>query len=168
MITIIIGALVGFLIAMANHQKQRDNIYYPDDYVSSLMGGSIFGFIIGLMIAIALPAETYDKQCSLNIETLQDNNGVGGGFFLGSGNIDGTMCYVFYYEENGFYKMMKLNHELVKIKYSDGNPRLQIMQKGITKSLINYFALDLWLKDKTYIIEVPKGTIKNNYILDAQ
>jgi len=28
--------------------------------------------------------------------------------------------------------------------------------------------LDMDCFDKTYIIEVPKGTIKNNYNLDAQ
>ena len=112
--------------------------------------------------------DTYDKNYSLNIETLQDNNSVSGNFFLGCGQIECKMKYVFYYEENGLYRMMQLDYNLVQIKYSDGKPKVNVTENYPSKTFINNFAIDLDAFDKTYIIEVPKGTIKNNYNLDAQ
>jgi hypothetical protein len=43
-----------------------------------------------------------------------------------------------------------------------------VSEKYATESFINYFAVDFDLGSKTYIIEVPCGTIKNNYNLDTQ
>jgi hypothetical protein len=115
-----------------------------------------------------IPMDTYVKKSSVNIETLQDNNSVNGSFFLGCGQIEGKMKYVFYYEEKGLYKMCQINYNLVSIKYSEGKPKVNILEIYPTESFINNIAIDFNVFDKTFIIEVPKGTIKNNYNLDAQ
>lgn len=166
MILILIGVAIGIGIAI----YQTYNGYMNDfsDYTFSVVIGILLGFIFSLFVAIMLPMDTYDKHYSLDIETLQDNNSVSGNFFLGCGQIEGKMKYVFYYEENGLYRMMQLDYNLVQIKYSDSKPKVNVTENYPSDAFINKFAIDLNVLDKTYIIEVPKGTIKNNYNLDAQ
>lgn len=166
MATIIIAMIIGLIIAI--YQTYNGWMNTILDYIVFSCVGIFFGGIIGLIVAIALPMNTYDKHSSLNIATLQDGNSVSGKFFLGSGQIEGKMKYIFYYEENGMYRMMQLNYDVVQIKYSDEKPKVNITQNYPTKAFINNFAIDMDCFDKTYIIEVPKGTIKSNYNLDAQ
>lgn len=164
MILILIGMVVGIAIAIYKTYWLHDLI----DYIMASFFGILFGGVLALIVGIMLPMDTYDKHYSLDIETLQDNNSVGGSFFLGCGQIEGKMKYVFYYEENGLYRMMQLDYNLVQIKYSDSKPKVNVTENYPSDAFINNFAIDLDAFDKTYIIEVPKGTIKNNYNLDAQ
>ncbi len=166
MILILIGMVIGLGIAIYQTYNEWMNDF--TDYILSSFIGIVFGASIGLIVAIMLPMDTYNKHYSLNIETLQDNNSVIGNFFLGCGQIKGKMKYVFYYEENGLYKMMQLDYNLVQIKYSNSKPKVNVTENYPSDAFINYFAIDLDVFDKTYIIEVPEGTIKNNYNLDAQ
>lgn len=166
MITILIGMVVGLLIAIyKTYNGWMDGFV---DYIVHSFIGVLLGLFIGLLVAIILPMTTEQKQYSSNIESLNDNNSINGSFFLGCGQIEGKMKYVFYYEEKGLYKMMQVDCEKASIKYTDSKPKATMIQKEPTKSMINEFAIDLDLYDKIYIIEVPKGTIKNNYNLDAQ
>ena len=144
--------------------------YYSDieDYLMRVFTGAFFGFVIGLFIALWLPMETYTKHYSINIELIKDNNSTKGSFFLGSGNIDGRMKYIFYVEENGFYRMMQLDYDDALIKYSNNTPRLNVSELTCTDATINQYAIDLNIGETLYIIEVPEGTIKNNYSLDAE
>ncbi len=166
MVTIIITIILTILISIwLNYDK-----YFFDfiDIIANVIVETLIGFIIGLTIALALPMKTYDKYSFLDIETLQDNSSVSGNFFLGCGQIEGKMKYVLYYEEKGLYSMMQLDYDKVQIKYSNSKPKVNIIQNYPTDAFINNFAIDLDVFDKRYIIEVPKGTIKNNYNLDAQ
>ena len=167
MVLIIIATIAGISISL---YRVYNSYCFEDfiDYVFGFLWGAFVGVSMGFIVAWILPMDLYDKHYSLNIETLQDNNSVSGQFFLGSGQIDGKMKYVFYYEENGFYRMMQIDYNLVQIKYSDGIPKVNVTEVAPTDSFINNFAFDFLLHSKSYIIEVPKGTIKNNYNLDAQ
>lgn len=166
MYTILIAIIVGSIIGLYNASKT----YWASigDYILFSIIGSIFGFIVGCIIATALPMSKCDKHYSYNIVNLQDNNSIKGNFFLGSGQIEGKMKYVFYYEENGLYKMNQIDYDKVSIKYSDDQAKVNVTEVDLTDSLINYFGIDWDLGNKTYIIEVPKGTIQNNYSLDAK
>ena len=166
MILILIGMVIGIAIAI----YQTYNGWFNDfiDCIASSFLGILLGGALGAIVAIMLPMDTYDKHYSLNIETLQDNNSVSGNFFLGCGQIEGKMKYVFYYEENGLYTMMQLDYNLVQIKYSDNKPKVNVTVNYPSEAFINNFAIDFDAFDKKYIIEVPRGTIKNNYNLDAQ
>ncbi len=166
MTTILILSILGILIAIyESYSSYECNI---GDYIFVSIMGGLIGCIGGIILALALPMNTYNKKYSLNIETLQDNSSISGNFFLGCGQISGKMKYVFYYEENGLYRMMQVDYNLVQIKYSDDKPKVNITEIYPTDAFINHFAIDLNVFDKTYIIEVPKGTIKGNYNLDAQ
>lgn len=169
MVTILITILLGIIIGIINATLQPSFLRDLGFYIINSFIGAIFGLIIGIAIAFILPMDTYEKHYSINIVTLQDNNSTKGDFLLGCGNINGQMKYTFYYEENGLYAMKQLDHDLVKIKYSDGQPKVNVIEKKHpTNKWINAFALDLFLFDKTYVIEVPKGTIHTDYSLDAQ
>ncbi len=138
------------------------------DYLFSSTISAIGAGTIGYLVAIVIPMSTYDKQYSFNIEALNDNESTSGKLFLGSGWIEGKMKYVFYLEDNGLYRMRQLDSDLVRIRYSDGTPKVNVTEKYPTDSFINLFAIDFDCFDKTYIIEVPNGSINNDYKLDAQ
>jgi len=156
MVTILICAIIGMIFFGYDSDWRFDLL----NGVMSSFTGIMVGGLLGLILAIILPLDTYDKQYSLNIESLQDNS-VDGNFFLGTGNIGGKMKYTFYYEENKLYRMVQLDYDLVQIKYSDNRPKVNVTEKFPTESLINYFAWDFDCFSKTYIIEVPKNTNQN-------
>ncbi len=121
-------------------------------------------------IALAIPSKTETVIDTYLLETLQDNNSVSGSFFLGSGYINGEMKYVFYYETDGGYRMKQLKYYNVLIKYTSETPKVETYRKVQTDAFINKFSVymgDCGCNNKN-IIYVPKGTIKQNYNLDAQ
>ena len=162
---IIITAIVLFIAIY-----QEVNSYYSDfeDYVLVSIEAILIGGIIGTAVAFALPAKTEIVKTNYNLEALQDNNSVKGSFFLGSGQIEGKMKYVFYYENDGYYKLEQADYNEVKVKYSDEKPKAErFNRKNVKDAFINNFAIDCNCYQE-YIIYVPKGTIKQNYSLDAQ
>lgn len=168
MITIIICGIIGLVIALVSIYAGFDDIRDIFYYLFFGIAGAILGGIIGLLIALSLPAKTEIVKTTYNLEALQDNNSVKGSFFLGSGQIEGKMKYVFYYEKDGYYKLEQADYEEVKVKYSDEKPKVERFNRNYVKdALINHFAIDL-NSYQEYIIYVPKGTIKQNYSLDAQ
>ena len=129
--------------------------------------GAVLGFLLGLLIAWALPAKLETKVYTQNLECLQDNNSVNGGFFLGTGSVEGKMKYVYYYKDaDSLYHMKQIDYANASIKYSDETPKIETYKEEATKDFINYFAWD-YTEDK-YIIYIPKGSIKQNFNLDAQ
>lgn len=165
MITIGICILVGIVIGVK--ESLRWNFDFMEWFLN-IFSGCVGGVGVGIVIAFILPMDLEGKKEILMLESLQDGSKLSGQFFLGSGHIDGKMQYVFYYENDGYYKMMQAESELVKVKYFEGRPQVEITTQWPTDSWINYFGLSSDVGDKTYIIQVPKGTIHNNYNLDAQ
>lgn len=169
MILIIIAIFIGASISLYNEIGgwgfQWSEIIW---YLLCLLGGAMAGLAVGFLIALAIPMDTYHKKYSLKIEALQDGSNTVGRFFLGTGHIEGKMKYVFYYEEDGLYTLKQVDSGDAKVKYTDGTPQVDVTEIEITDSWINGIALDMDIHDKTYIIEVPKGTINNSYNLDAQ
>jgi hypothetical protein len=164
--TIIIITAIALFIAI----YQEYNSYYSDfeDYILVSIPAILIGGIIGTAVAFALPAKTEIVKTTYNLEALQDNNSVKGSFFLGSGQIEGKMKYVFYYENEGYYKLEQADYNEVKVKYSDEKPKAErFNRKNVKDAFINNFAIDCNYYQE-YIIYVPKGTIKQNYTLDAQ
>ena len=164
--TIIIIIAIALFIAI----YREYNSYYSDfeDYILTSISAILIGGIIGTALAFVLPAKTEIVKTTYNLEALQDNNSVKGSFFLGSGQIEGKMKYVFYYERDGFYKLEQADYSKVKVKYSNEKPKAErFNRKNVKDAFINNFAIDCNCYQE-YIIYVPKGTIKQNYSLDAQ
>ncbi len=173
MYTIIIAGIIGIIIALYN--------FFKDGYLSwtdiddwfmgliSIIAGAFFGCIAGVVIAISLPKHYITEKWDVKLVSLQDNNGVSGNFFLGSGQINNRMEYVFYYEYgDSTYKLAQEDYNNCTVKYNDSVHVCTTTYHHADNSLQSKFAIDLTGDWATYLFVVPKGTIKNNYQLDAQ
>lgn len=178
--TIIICAIIGIFIGL-RYTVFADNDFYLDaeTVFISLFIGLLSGFagaLVGVMLALALPTDYETVETKFNMETLQDNGGVEGSFFLGCGTIDSKMVYVFYYgagkteEGDTIYRMGQIDADEADVVYinreSDEAPHLIKYVKQSSDAFMNNFSVAC---GKTwYRIYVPKGTIQNGYSLDAK
>jgi hypothetical protein len=162
----IIGALLAFRLVWIN----RDRSYWGwEDYFIPMVLGVIAGAFIGCIIGLCMPSKTEVKYSKTNIVCLQDESGLSGRFFLGSGNIEGRMRYVFY-SDNGdsTYRMQQLDYDIVSIKYTSQQPAVIKRYVTLTEDFINHFTIHSLNHLTRFTIEVPKGTINANYNLDAK
>lgn len=164
MATIVIFVVIGIIVGIYMGVEVGD---FGIGIISSLLF-AIFGGLLGFLVAISLPCKMETVKTTLQLESLQDNGSVEGSFFLGSGQIGGTMKYVFYYKYGEYYKLSQADYKYVSIKYSDEKPKAEVfIQKEVRGAFINNFAID-FIEEPTYIIYVPKGSIKQGFTLDAQ
>lgn len=162
-ISIIVCFLIGLLIV-----KLLDEGWYDFEYFMGGSTGALIGLILGIFIAFKIGKETTNCVSELNLVNLQDGSSLKGDFYLGSGSIDGRMKYTFYYEVQGGFKMMQLDYEYVEIRYTTETPKVITYEICETENPKNYWGMAYGIGFKSYIIEVPKGSIKSNFTLDAQ
>jgi hypothetical protein len=96
--------------------------------------GFLLGMVLGLAVVLFIPPKTEVNKYTIYLETLQDNSSTSGSFFLGCGNINGSMRYTYYYMiDSNTYKMDELyNNENVTIKYItniNDKPRIEQYRK---------------------------------------
>jgi len=131
---------------------------------------TVIGFLIALGIVALIPGVYETKSETYQLEALQDNGGgASGSFFLGSGTIDSKMKYVFYYESSeNKYKMDQVDYDDATITYIDEyvEPNVIKYTDELTDAFINNFTVNF--RYPLYDINIPKGSIKNGYTLDAQ
>lgn len=131
----------------------------------SLLLFGVFGQIYGRGLA-DYPAERYTTLVNLS-----DGAGVSGSFFLGSGTIDTTPVYMYYAQDNkGRYRLYHVNASQSYVTYTDETPTLVIHGKEMNDkwySLDTGFATPEYADD-VYEFRVPRGSIKQNFNLDAQ
>lgn len=142
---------------------------FDDYYVEgNIFPGLLIGFIFGIIVPIILPTESILVKTSSNkIECLQDNNNVSGSFFVGCGSVNNSMKYTYYYDcGDSTFVMAQLDVENVKIKYTNERPYVEKFEYKKTDKWINSFSFEL--RRPKYIIHIPKGSIMNNYNLDAK
>lgn len=139
-----------------------------DDDIWSVIGVfTVITFCISLVVASLLPYQYHTKQTVYKLESLEDGQGQSGTFFLGCGKINEELKYSFYYKDKGYFKLEQLNPSYTKIKY-EPNPRYIIYTTVETDNLYNKFVIGFFFEDESYVLCVPKGTIKNNYYLDTK
>lgn len=165
MYTIIIVVFIGIVFGIYFAWKY---LYDIKDYFVNSFFGLFWGSVIGALICLALPMDKYEKQYSIDIVSLSDVSGISGSFFLGFGQIENKMQYIYYYQENGYYKIGQIDYRFVRIKYTDERPSLVIFEKCATDAIINKFSFDFDLHMKLYVFNIPKGSVKNNYNLDSR
>jgi hypothetical protein len=127
------------------------------------------GILAGVPIGFLLPSSSeLVKIREDNIECLADNSSVSGSFFLGCGNIEGEMKYVFYCRQGDLYRMYQADYDKATIKYSSAPPKVTIYEIRPKDEFKNYFGLGSDWGNKQYEFLIPKGSIRNNFVLDAQ
>lgn len=171
MITIIIFIIVCTALMVYGNFKYSEG----DEWFGASVAGVMLGAIIGLIVALCLPQKTKIFEYSAEIECINDGGSIKGRFFLGSGNIDGTMMYNFYYKTTkGSYKLMQIDVDDASIYYIDENsknvkPYFKFFQSEKVKgAFINYFSLRPIRGINNYEIYIPKGSIKTDFVLDAE
>lgn len=166
MYTIILCALIIYILVVII--EIREYKFCVDPFLQNLPA-FIPGILIGLIIALVLPERRVTDKYSLNLVSLQDHNTISGSFFLGSGQINGRMRYVLYYEtDSNTYKMFQVDYDDALIKYTDGQPKMNVSYTHSCQCLWNKFSISITPDEYSYIFEIPKGSIKNNFTLDAQ
>ena len=165
MITVLIFIIIGIILAIIIGLINEDDGGYI--FLNSVLYGLI-GMCVWFMVAFIIPAKTIKMKEVYVIECLQDNSSTQGSFFLGTGQVDGVFKYAFYYKYEDGFQMKLVNYNDAIVKYSDEKPRVErYFNKPKENELINLFTLDHPDYSKYYIY-VPKGSIKQNYTLDAQ
>jgi hypothetical protein len=160
-----IGILIGLLVSLA----ENDGIL---GYIGRLIVGAIIGFIVGIFASAVIPAdgEIYLKKTT-QLECVKDNSGISGDFFLGCGSIKGTMVYTFYEKLDSIeFRLRAIDCSDAKIVYSNESSKLEeyAMKRADTKHNRYTFADPTIPSNERYKIYVPKGSIKQNYIFDAE
>jgi len=165
--TIIIGLFLGLIASIVIVFKTEGKYADFSDYFFHGFIGLIISGVISSVIAFSLPVKLQAEVCEVEIVTLQDNSQTTGRFFLGSGFINGTMKYVFYYKYKESYIMHMVDYSSAEIIITDKTPYLKQISYMRTKDFINNFSFDFEYPETEFIFYVPKGTISSNYSLDA-
>lgn len=166
MFIVLIFAILGIVGGIVIAYNDKWSTFF--EYVQYSISGAFYLGVVGIIVAALLPMDTCQEEYYWEIENLQDNSSVEGNFFLGCGQVDGTMKYTFYIQEGDFYRMKQLNYDQVRIQYTEGSPKVHITERSLTDHWSNNFSIDHNIGEKWYVIEVPKGTIQQNYNLDAK
>ena len=167
MYTFIILAIIGISLGLFIQYKYKDNYTENSDFFFSAFFGFLFSIFFSLIISFSIPIKTQIEKTTYKIESLEDNNSINGRFFIGSGFINSNMVYTLYLKNEDGFKLYQLNSDIVTIKYSNNEPTLELYDEIITNDWINNFSV----RNSTnffYVIKVPKGTICNNFNLDAE
>lgn len=158
MITLIICTAIGLIVGII-YQILDDE---------GLMASIVIGFVIGLIIGFGIKHETIEVENVVYLETINDNNNINGNFFLGSGNINGVWKYTYYYRDGDAYYLEQINANGVPIKYTDDLPRIEWIETVRTDASINKWSIRPVRKPHNFTIYIPKGSILQNYSLDAR
>jgi len=132
-----------------------------------------FTFFVSALIAFfaagAVNFVTYFKvdepvQKYTAIANLSDGSGVSGSFFLGIGSVDSKPVYMYYTDKNGVFELHQLEARRAYVTYTDGRPQVVIHTDRSTNKWIS--VVPGW--DYTYEFQVPRGSVRANFNLDAQ
>lgn len=167
MYTSILFAIIGAVIFLYRAYKERGDL--DSEILSLSVPVTCISGLLGFMVALALPMKLETTQYSVPLESLKDNASVKGSFFLGCGQIEGRMKYVYYAQnEDSTFSMYQVDFNKARIKYSSGTAQVHVFTKEAASVWYNRFALDLDEGQTWFVFEVPRGSIKNEYQLDAQ
>ena len=133
----------------------------------------LYGFIVLIvsvflssLLATILPAKTYYKKAVFQVESIQDSNYIRGKFYLGCGQINSKMVFSMYLKNDVYFNLFQIATNETTIKYTTKKPTLEYFEKTLTNDFYNNFCLIN--QNSYYVVNVPKGSILNNFSLDAK
>jgi hypothetical protein len=163
MITLILFPLIGFFWV------KRSYCPSGSDYFAGIFIGFIFSLFLAMVLAINVPKEISNTQevRQYDLVSFNDSGQLDGRFFLGSGTVNESMYYRFYYEKGKGFNYNKIEANSVKNIYYDDDPR--IIKYRITKKPKGLWSLMTFgFYDYYYLIYVPEGSIKRQFNLDLK
>ena len=170
MYTSIICSLLGVCLGIYFGIRDRNEgeRWYKFDYFMPF-GIGIIGFVLSMFISLLIPLKTVTVKYSCEIEAIQDNGNISGSFFLGSGHINGDINYYLYIKGEDGIGLIKIDADNALIHYSDSPHLVILKQERDEHSLQNKFSIrSTREQDNKYDIYIPKGSIRNDFTLDAK
>ena len=169
MYTIIICAVIFSAMIVTLFLSKR----WIEDFIDFLLVtiGAILAFLggalVGLLIGLCLPKYYVYEKATFELESIQDNSSISGSFFLGSGRVNGTMSYAFYYKNSdNEYKLQTVDANNSAIIYTDSIPIFEQYTLRMVNN--NWSILGMYDGQKKYKFKIPQGSIKNNFNLDTE
>jgi len=171
MLTIIIIAfLLGLIVGLTAYWGGWDGFV---DFAQGFLIGAFIGGTIGLVVAASIGGgNTYAYTAKSELGALGDINQMGGSFFLGSGMLEGKQYFTYY------KKVGDNQYQLRNIEATSSYPTVTVVQDATstpyaeTTENVLKPGFELWGlvsgNIETVTFHVPVGTIKNNFVLDAQ
>ena len=136
-------------------------------------GLAIMFFLVGILVAFILSAVWEDAPVEITTSTdyeivaLQDNLGLQGKFFLGSGYIDNELSYAYMqYVDGCGYKAKTVDASNAYIKFTDEQPYVSLVTYQFKDQWRNYFTIPYNYEDIFFYI--PEGSILQNYNIDLK
>lgn len=131
------------------------------------MVAAFFICFIGDLIAFNQVKEP--TSWSRPIENLGDASGVEGHFYLGGGTVNSSPVYMYYLEEEDGFHLYNVYAYDARITYTDSTPQMVV---HYNKSANTFWSRNLGYADdaeqyRSYEFQVPSGSVKQNYNLDA-
>jgi hypothetical protein len=152
------------------------------DYTFALVIGTLFaalavGVGAGVPTGIVYEVQRTTAPIESSLKTLADGQGVEGRFFLGSGSVDSEPVFFYYSgsDQDG-YRLRHVDADYVTIHETDDEPKMvrycednSTVSGWVTWPLKTYTGsrYDCYSDSETHFY-VPRGSIQNNYILDAE
>ena len=168
MLTIIIITIISLIVGVIVYKTTREAI---DMWVCLF-----FGISIGVLVSTILGSTNLSQKeveytivRTKRIFSLNDNTYIQGRFTLGSGTIEGKICYVYYSGNDSIgFKIERILADNVIIKEDDSRiPSIVFKKYKRIKPFYKSFYIIPYLFDEDVIIYVPKGTIMQKYFLDS-
>lgn len=166
MIWFIIAAVIVLAITIAEAVGEYRSNWPTWSNVSFVL---VTGLVVGFLVAGAVNFATYftvdePVQRYTAIANLSDGSGVSGSFFLGIGSVDSKPVYMYYTDDNGVFELHQLEAKRAYVTYTDGSPQVVLHTDRSTNKWISVFSS----LNYKYEFQVPRGSVRANFNLDAQ
>ena len=136
-------------------------------------GMAFIVFLVGFLIALVLSVAWEDAPVEITTSTdyeivaLQDNLGLQGQFFLGSGYVDDELSYTYmHYVEDRGYKVETVDASNAYVEFTDKQPYVSLVRYQFKDAWRNYFTVPYNSGDAFFY--VPEGSILQNYNIDLK
>lgn len=131
--------------------------------------GLLVGFFVWLIGCVVITPTEPVVTDTVPIYAMSDTMGVEGSFFLGSGNVDSEMKYIYAQETEKGITIKTVDADNAYIKYIDEgeDPYIKKIEYHHESGFVEWLFAPAALHHETFIY-VPEGTVKNVYNVDLE
>lgn len=169
----IIIVLMFFIFAIVGTIWYSIDFWFDGEAILIGIANGMIGVLVGLFVwligcAVITPTEPVVTD-TLPIYAMSDTMGVEGSFFLGCGDVDSEMKYVYAEETDKGIKIKTLDADNAYIKYiNEGEePYIEKIEYHHKSGFVEWLFTPYILHNETFIY-VPEGTVKNVYNVDLE
>lgn len=163
----IVGLFLVILVATGmsiKESKEWSNSSAIDVFIGIFLTGSMLITVLSVVLLIILPYNLIEDAEYNDIISIENQNIIGGGFTLGTGNINSNSVYVFYRNttDGGLIKSYVDAYSTPVYEDNTVSPRL------VEYKFYKYYPWLVWMKSKqksTYKLYVPENTIIKEFKL---